>query len=205
MHLTIHTLPIIRNEIRTYKSLIKERDKLINDYEAPLKTLRNKLLEVEEKLELIKSPGKGDGLGGFVQDSADKYNYLIDKKDQLKKSIVDYIQSNEKDYLEDLKHWDVRIATVEYYLNKMDALDRKFIEDFYYNLSKTQCLQRYNIVNNKSLYRKADNILLNLLKKIKKVLLCGRFPLYLVLLCYCEVFKKMTSTMSTLCLEFIYD
>ena len=47
MHLTIHTLPIIRNEIRTYKSLIKERDKLINDYEAPLKTLRNKLLEVE--------------------------------------------------------------------------------------------------------------------------------------------------------------
>ena len=57
------------------------------------------------------------------------------------------------------------MATVEYYLNKMDALDRKFIEDFYYNLSKTQCLQRYNIVNNKSLYRKADNILLNLLKK----------------------------------------
>ena len=99
MHLTIHTLPIIRNEIRTYTSLIKERDKLINDYEVPLKTLRNKLLEVEEKLELIKSPGKGDGLGGFVQDSADKYNYLIDKKDQLKKSIVDYIQSNEKDYL----------------------------------------------------------------------------------------------------------
>ena len=34
MHLTIHTLPIIRNEIRTYKSLIKERDKLINDYEV---------------------------------------------------------------------------------------------------------------------------------------------------------------------------
>ena len=153
MHLTIHTLPIIRNEIRTYKSLIKERDKLINDYEAPLKTLRNKLLGVEEKLEL-----------GFVQDSADKYNYLIDKKDQLKKSIVDYIQSNEKDYLDDLKHWDVRIATVEYYLNKMDALDRKFIEDFYYNLSKTQCMERYNITNNTSLYRKADNILSNLLK-----------------------------------------
>lgn len=115
-------------------------------------------------MELIKSPGKGDGLGGFVQDSADKYNYLIDKKDQLKKSIVDYIQSNEKDYLEDLKHWDVRIATVEYYLNKMDALDRKFIEDFYYNLSKTQCMERYNITNNTSLYRKADNILSNLLK-----------------------------------------
>lgn len=26
MHLTIHTLPIMRNEIRAYKSLIKERE-----------------------------------------------------------------------------------------------------------------------------------------------------------------------------------
>ena len=163
--ITIHTLSIMRNEIRVYKSLIKERDKLIKDYQTPLKKLENELLEVEEKLKLIKSPGKGDGLGGFVQDSADKYNYLIDRKDELRKSIVDYVQSNEKDYLEDLEYWTVRIANVEYYLNKMDALDRKFIEDFYYNLTKTQCLQRYNIVNNKSLYRKADNILLNLLKK----------------------------------------
>ena len=100
--ITIHTLSIMRNEIRVYKSLIKERDKLIKDYQTPLKKLENDLLEVEEKLKLIKSPGKGDGLGGFVQDSADKYNYLIDKKDELRKSIVDYVQLNEKEYLEDL-------------------------------------------------------------------------------------------------------
>lgn len=47
--ITIHTLSIMRNEFRAYKSLIKERDKLINDYGAPLKTLRNKLLEVEDE------------------------------------------------------------------------------------------------------------------------------------------------------------
>ncbi len=163
--ITIHTLPIIRNEFRAYKGLIRERNKLIEEYETPLKSLKNELLEVEEKLKLIKSPGKGDGLGGFVQDSVDKYNYLIDKKDELRKSIVDYVQSNEKDYLEDLEHWNVRIASVEYYLNKMDALDRKFIEDFYYNLTKTQCMERYNITNNTSLYRKADRILEKLLKK----------------------------------------
>lgn len=160
----IHTLSIIRNEFRAYKGLIKERNKLIEEYETPLKTLKNRLLEVEEKLRLIKSPGKGDGLlGGFVQDSADKYNYLIDKKDELSKSIDDYVKSNEKEYLEDLNYWNMRIATVEYYLNMMDALDRKFIEDFYYNLSKAQCMERYNITNIKSLYRKADNILKNLL------------------------------------------
>ena len=159
----IHTLSIMRNEFRAYKGLIKERNKLIEEYETPLKSLKNELLEVEEKLKLIKSPGKGDGLGGFVQDSVDKYNYLIDKKDELRKSIVDYVQSNEKDYLEDLEHWNVRIASVEYYLNKMDALDRKFIEDFYFNLPKHQVMERYNITNIKSLYRKADNILKNLL------------------------------------------
>lgn len=163
--ITIHTLSIMRNEFRAYKGLIKERNKLIEEYETPLKSLKNELLEVEEKLSQIKSPGKGDGLGGFVQDSVDKYNYLIDKKDELRKSIVDYVQSNEKDYLEDLEHWNVRIASVEYYLNKMDALDRKFIEDFYYNLTKTQCMERYNITNNTSLYRKADRILEKLLKK----------------------------------------
>ncbi len=165
--ITIHTLSIMRNEIRVYKSLIKERDKLIKDYQTPLKKLENDLLEVEEKLKLIKSPGKGDGLGGFVQDSADKYNYLIDKKDELRKSIVDYVQSNEKEYLEDLEHWNVRIADVEYYLNKMDALDRKFIEDFYYNkdLTKVQCMELYEITNITSLYRKADRILEKLLKK----------------------------------------
>ena len=165
--ITIHTLSIMRDEIRVYKSLIKERDKLIKNYQAPLKKLKNELLEVEEKLKLIKSPGKGDGLGGFVQDSVDKYNYLIDKKDELRKSIVDYAQANEKDYLADLEYWTVRIANVEYYLNKMDALDRKFIEDFYYNddLTKIQCMERYNITNITSLYRKADRILEKLLGK----------------------------------------
>ena len=57
----------------------------------------------------------------------------------------------------------MRIETVEYYLDHMDALDRKFIEDFYFNLPKHQVMERYNITNIKSLYRKADNILKNLL------------------------------------------
>ena len=54
----IHTLSIMRNEFRAYKSLIKERDKLIEEYETPLKSLKNELLEVEGKLSQIKSPGK---------------------------------------------------------------------------------------------------------------------------------------------------
>lgn len=84
----IHTLSIMRNEFRAYKSLIKERDKLIEEYETPLKSLKNELLEVEGKLSQIKSPGKSDGLGGFIQDSVDKYNHLIAKKDELKMQLI---------------------------------------------------------------------------------------------------------------------
>lgn len=162
----IHTLPIIRNEFRAYKGLIRERNKLIEEYETPLKSLKNELLEVEEKLNQIKSPGKGDGSGGHVQDSVNKYNHLIAKKDKLTSAINSYVDKYGNDSFEaELEFWNVRIETVEYYLDQMDALDRKFIEDFYFNLPKWQCMERYNITNNKSLYRKADNILKKLLEK----------------------------------------
>lgn len=160
----IHTLPIIRNEFRAYKGLIRERNKLIEEYKTPLKSLKNELLEVEEKLNQIKSPGKSDGSGGFVQDSVDKYNHLIAKKDELKKAVDNYIREYGNDSFEaELEFWNVRIETVEYYLDHMDVLDRKFIEDFYYNLPKHQCMERYNINNVNSLYRKADRILKKLL------------------------------------------
>ena len=160
----IQTLSIMRNEFRAYKGLIKERNKLIEEYETPLKSLKNELLEVEGKLSQIKSPGKSDGLGGFVQDSVDKYNHLIAKKDKLTSAINNYVEKYGNDSFEaELEFWNVRIETVEYYLDQMDVLDRKFIEDFYFNLPKWQCMERYNITNNKSLYRKADNILKKLL------------------------------------------
>lgn len=155
----------MRNEFRAYKSLIKERDKLIEEYETPLKSLKNELLEVEGKLSQIKSPGKSDGLGGFVQDSVDKYNHLIAKKDELKNAVDNYIKKYGNDsFEEELEFWNVRIETVEYYLDQMDSLDRKFIEDFYFNLSKRECMDRYNINNINSLYRKSNKILEKLVK-----------------------------------------
>lgn len=99
--ISIHTLSIMRNEFRAYKSLIKERDKLIEEYETPLKSLKNELLEVEGKLSQIKSPGKSDGLGGFVQDSVDKYNHLIAKKDELKNAVDNYIKEYGNDSFEE--------------------------------------------------------------------------------------------------------
>ena len=164
-HYTIRTLPIMRNEIKMYRRFLVERDKLIQSYIKPLRELNFKLLEVEGKLTIIKSPGKGDGLGGYVQESSEKFNYLIQKKEDIKKEMISYVRGNKFRFMSEVIEWNMRINTVEYYFTKMDALDRKFIEDFNYNLSKREVMDRYNIDHINSLYRKSDNIL-------KKILGC---------------------------------
>lgn len=160
----IHTLPVLRTEIKMYRALRHEQDKISLDYETPLRELENKLSEVEEKLVIIKSPAKGDGLGDCVQDGLEKLNYLIDKKDKLKNERDEYIKANRDRYLTEFFEVKRRIDVIEYYLLKLDNADREFIEDFYVRkVTKTEVMKRYNILNNKSLYRKADNILMKML------------------------------------------
>ncbi len=156
----IHTLPVLRNEIKMYNALKHERDKIIEDYEKPLEELKLRLLEVEEKLTLIKSPGKGDGLGGFVQDSAEKFNYLIDQKNDIEYDIRCYIEDNEKAYKKELEAITARIATVDAYLELLNKDDREFIEDLYVNCIKFRYVMGKYLINNESnVYRKASNIL----------------------------------------------
>lgn len=156
----IHTLPVLRNEIKMYNALKHEREEIIKDYEKPLEELKLKLLAVEEKLMLIKSPGGGNGLGGFVQDSAEKFNYLIDQKNDIEYDIRCYIEDNEKAYKKELEAITARIATVDAYLELLNKDDREFIEDLYVNCIKFRCVMGKYLINNESnVYRKASNIL----------------------------------------------
>lgn len=156
----IHTLPILRNEIKMYNALKREREEIIKAYKKPLEELKLKLLEVEEKLMLIKSPGGGNGLGGFVQDSAEKFNYLIDQKNDIEYDISCYIEDNEKAYKKELEAITARIATVDAYLELLNKDDREFIEDLYVNCIKFRCVMGKYLINNESnVYRKASNIL----------------------------------------------
>ena len=171
----IYTLSILRNEIKSYSALKNERDKIIKDYQNGLQELKNEYLEYEEKLLLIKSPGKGDGLGGYVQESEEKFNYLISKKDDCERRFDEYVEKNHPLYQENLYAIDRRIKTVEYYLDKITGVDKNghpnkdFIYDFYFNLSKEKCLEAYKIDNINSLYRKADKILKNILNNSSSV------------------------------------
>ncbi|WP_270850118.1 hypothetical protein [Faecalibacillus faecis] len=162
MRLSIHKLRILKQELRVYEDMLDERESVIKQYNETLQNMQDELQETIEKLKSIESP-QGDGLGGYVQEKNEQFNYLIEKKDKLRKSIAEYVKKNEKNYLQDLEFWNTRIETAEYYLSKMNASDRKFIEDFYYKLSKKECMECYNIYNINSLYRKANMILEKLL------------------------------------------
>lgn len=161
----IHTLPVLRNEIKMYSALRREQDKISLDYETPLRKLENRLSEVEEELILVKSPGKSDGLGGYVQDSLEKFNYLIDKKTKLENERNKYIKANRDQYLKEYFGVKRRIDVIEYYLSKMDNADRKFIEDLYINqdMKFSQVMDKYNIKNEGNVIRKANKILEKLL------------------------------------------
>lgn len=160
----IHTLPVLRTEIKMYRALRHEQDKITEDYETPLRELENQLSEVEEKLILVKSPGNGDGLGGYVQDSLERYNYLIDKKTELEIKQAKYIAENRNRYIKEYFNLNERLETIEYYLEKLNKEDRNFIIDFYISAtSKNEVMDNYNILNINSLYRKANNILLKML------------------------------------------
>lgn len=164
MHIAIHKLEVLKTEIRMYKKMLQEREILVEEYNKPLQEMQDELAEVKEQLKNVRSPA-GNSLSGYVQEKDSKYNSLITKKDELPKEIANYIQENEKEYLADLEFWNVRIENAEYYLNKMDPLDRKFIEDFYYNRTKDECKKRYSITSHKTLYGRVDRILENLLEK----------------------------------------
>lgn len=96
MRLSIHTLRILKQELRMYKDMLVEREIVIKQYNETLQNMQDELQETIEKLKSIESPGQGDGLGGYVQEKNDQFNYLIEKKDKLRKSIVEYVQKNEK-------------------------------------------------------------------------------------------------------------
>lgn len=166
-----HTLEALKNELRSYNSLRKELKYTNNNYHKPLDDLQDRYEFLEEKLKTIKSPGRGDGLGGFVQENDEKYNDLIVKMNKVAKEMEDYIKENKDEYIRNAIMLKKRILTIEHYVNQINGCDKKgfsnkqFISDFFFNLSKKDCMENYKIENTNSLYRKADNILEKILKK----------------------------------------
>lgn len=160
-HYTIHTVAILRNEIKMYSRFYIERDKLIQSYVKPLRELYLMLFEIEQKLILIKSPGKGNGLGGYVQESDQRFNDLIQKKEDISLKMIKYVLANRSQFLEEVEEWNKRIATVEYYLSKLNDEDQEFINDLYvdHKMKFKDVMKKHRIKNEGNVSRKANKIL----------------------------------------------
>ena len=90
----------------------------------------------------------------YIKASTEKFNYLIDLKNDLELGIRCYIEVYEK-----LEIINLRIATVEAYLGANEN-NCEFIKNLYINTIKFRTvMEKYNIQNDKNLYRKADKIL----------------------------------------------
>lgn len=156
---TIHTLAILRSEIKNYNAMKIERRKAIECYVGSLRVFQDRLYELNEELLKVKSPG-GDGLGGFVSESSSKYNYIIEQKEKVYKEQRKYIIENFDYCKEEADEWTRRIKTVEWYLGKLNEKDKDFIEDLYISPMKfKKVMEKWEIENNGDLYRKANNIL----------------------------------------------
>lgn len=155
----IHTLPILRNEIKMYNLMKEERKKTIDGYVGSLRQFQNDLLEANEELLKIKSPG-GDGLGGYVSESANRYNFLIEKKADTYLRQNQYVKDFFPLFSEQITYWNNRIATVEHYLGKLEEKDLEFIKDLYVgDVPYREVKKKYFIDDNSNLNRKARNIL----------------------------------------------
>ena len=155
----IHTLPILRNEIKMYNLMKEERKKTIDGYVGSLRQFQGELLEANEELLKVKSPG-GDGLGGFVSESGNRYNFLIEKKEKTYLQQNQYIEDFFPLFKEQIEYWNKRIATVERYLDKLEEKDLEFIMDLYVEDMKFREVQNKWVMWDKSnVFRKATNIL----------------------------------------------
>ena len=165
-----YNVATLKNELKSYNALKKELNCMISAYNDPLNEIKCRYVFLDEKLKQIKSPGKSDGLGGFIEESDVKFNDLIIKKKNVENELKEYIQKNKKEFIENCSVLQARISTIEYYIEQIsNEKDKEFIKDFYIDLSKKEVLDKYDIYNLNSLYRKADIILKKIIKKVNHV------------------------------------
>lgn len=165
-----YNVATLKNELKSYKVLKKELSCLIETYNNPLEEIKCRYTFLDEKLKQIKSPGRSDGLGGYIEESDVKFNDLIIKKNNVEKEMQEYIKKNKSEFINNCNVLQARISTIEYYIEQIsNEKDKEFIKDFYINLSKKEVLDKYDIYNLNSLYRKADIILKKIIKKVNHV------------------------------------
>ena len=160
----VRSLELLRSDIKNYNKLKKELDILDYEYAQEVMKRREIIDESDEEIHKIKSPGYGDGLGGYVEPLDKKINRLTEKKRIAEQELKTFYSSSNTSYYN--KKWVLmsRVAYIEDVLSRLDENDRQFIYDLYIEpIGFRNVMQKYSIENNGDIYRKASNILRKLL------------------------------------------
>lgn len=156
----VRTLELLRSDIKNFKNLERELSECDKEYSLGIISIKEKIDRANEELIKTKSPGYGDGLGGYVESADKKINRLEKEKEDADQELKTYISTFNSDYLN--KRWILlaRITTVKKVLDAMSEYDRAFITDLYVEpIGFKQVMKKYKIENNGDVYRKATNIL----------------------------------------------
>ena len=156
----VRSLDLLRSDIKNYRHLKEELEHLDLEYAKEVITRQEKVYRSDEEIKKIKSPGKGDGLGGHVEPLDQKINRLTEEKDKANEELRKFYQKNNFIYYN--RKWVLmsRIACVEKSLEAMNEDDRQFIKDLYIEpIGFKKVMKRYQISNEGNVYRKANNIL----------------------------------------------
>ncbi len=156
----VHSLELLRSDIRNYNNLKAELSRVESEYAMGLLPYREKIDQANAELEKIKSPGHGDGLGGYVESLDKKIIRLEEQKAVAAQEIKTYMST--KNYTYYNRKWVLmsRISVVERALELMKEKDREFIIDLYVEpIGFKKVMSKYKIENNGDVYRKASNIL----------------------------------------------
>lgn len=156
----VRSLELLRADIKNYRHLKEELERLDLEYAKEVITRQEKVYQSEEEIKKIKSPGYGDGLGGYVQTLDQKINRLTEEKEKANQELRKFYQKNNFVYYN--RKWVLmsRIACVEKSLEAMNEDDRQFIKDLYIEpVGFKKVMKMYKINNEGNVYRKANNIL----------------------------------------------
>ena len=156
----VRTLELLRSDIKNYRNLERELNECDKEYSLGMIAIKEKIDRANEELVKTKSPGYGDGLGGYVEGTDKKINRLERQKEDADQELKTYIATFNSDYLN--KRWILlaRITTVKKVLEAMSEEDREFISDLYVEpIGFRQVMKKYKIENNGDVYRKATRIL----------------------------------------------
>lgn len=155
---TIHTIAILRNEIKNYGGILEEKKKVIKDFKNNLLSLEERLEELDDCLVHMQSDTWSSKSGGYKK--GDKIVHLLYQKEQILKQRQELYDVHQYAYLKDMLWWQARINTIEYYLSILKPTEREFIEDLYiHSIKLAKVKEKYGIEYDSDLYRKANHIL----------------------------------------------